>query len=506
MLIIACINFINLSTARSIYREKEIGLRKVVGARRTQLIKQFLGESVLLTVVSLLVGIMLAELLLPWIFKFGDDEIGLNYFTNPELTLLGIVGMILFIGIISGSYPAVFLSSFQPSKALRGIHKKGSKHASVRGALVVFQFAISIILVVGTGIIYLQVDHMKTKELGFKGDQVVALPVNLNLSQKYEAIRNELLRNPNVINVGGSVGLPGAFISRNGVNLPETMKKDWTVSMIQTDHSFVKTLGMEIIDGRDFSKTFPADEKESFIINETAAKMFGWDKPVGKRVNWYSVDRSRYPDGKNGTVVGLVKDFHFRSLHEPIEPLILTLNPFYSHILVKIEPVNIPEMVKFIERTIEKFEPNHPFEFFFLDDSFDNLYRAEERAGEILLSFAVLAIIVASLGLFGMASLTAVQRTKEVGIRKVLGASVSNIVVLMSKDMVKWVLGACLIAWPIAYYAMNRWLENYPYRIDIGMGIFFLAGLIAIITAFLTISSQTIRVATANPVEALRYE
>ena len=220
VLIIACVNFINLSTARSIYREKEIGLRKVVGARRIQLIKQFLGESVLLTVVSLLVGIMLAELLLSWIFKFGDNGIGLNYFTNPELTLLGIVGMILFIGIISGSYPAVSLSSFQPSKALRGTHIKGSKHASVRGALIVFQFAISIILVVGTGIIYLQVDYMKTKELGFKGDQVVALPVNLHLSQKYEAIRNELLRNPNMINIGGSVGLPGAFMKVFGLGYP----------------------------------------------------------------------------------------------------------------------------------------------------------------------------------------------------------------------------------------------------------------------------------------------
>ncbi len=500
ILVIACINFINLSTARSTNRAKEVGMRKAVGAHRLQLIRQFLGESVFLSLIALMLAIALVELALPALNALAGKELAMGYGGNLPV-LLGLVGIALFVGIVSGTYPAFFLSAFQLADVLKGTLKAGSKNPLLRRVLVVLQFAISIILIIGTGVVYNQLDYIRDKRLGFHKEHVIVLPIRgQEVRQNYEAIRSKLLQDPDILGVAASSRVPGGIIGKCSIS-PEGAQNEFVVPWLSVDHDFIETLGIELAAGRDFSKDFATDAAEAIMLNEAAVKRFGWESPhkaIGKKARFW---------GKKRAVTGVVKDFHISSLHHSIEPLVLHVHPNdFLYISARIRSDHISDALDFLKHTWHEFAPNHPFEYFFLDDSFDKLYRAEHKLGRIFGSFSLLAISIACLGLFGLASFATEQRTKEIGIRKVLGASVSGIVLLLSKEFTKLVIVSNLIAWPIAYFAMKDWLENFAYHIHIGVGTFVLGGILALIIALLTVSFQAIKAALANPVDALRYE
>jgi putative ABC transport system permease protein len=500
ILIIACINFMNLATARSSCRAKEVGMRKVVGAQRSQLIGQFLGESFLLSFISLLLAIGLVEILLPAFNAISEKEISLNY-SQSWIVLIGLVGMAFVVGFLSGSYPAFLLSSFRPIEVLRGKVKSSLAVPFLRKILVIFQFSVSVILITGTVVIRDQLIYIRNKNLGFDKEQLVAIPLRSNeIIRNYQSIKNELLQYPDIVKVSASSTLPGRGLGTS-VFRPEGASDDNCLLMynISVDYDFIKTLGIELLAGRSFSKDFSSDDREAFIINEAAVKKLGWKSPIGKQVEYISV--------RKGTVIGVVKDFHYLSLHQKIEPFLLYVDPEdFRYFAVKIRPQNISRTLAFLEDKWRKFDPAHPFEYSFLDDDFDKLYKADKKLGQIFVSFTALAIFIACLGLFGLTSFTAEQRTKEIGIRKVLGASVPDIIVLLSREFTKWVLAANLIAWPVAYYAMNRWLQNFAYRISISLWMFFLAASLTFVISLFTVSFQAVRAAVSNPVKALRYE
>ena len=500
ILMIACINFMNLATARSAYRTREIGIRKIVGARRYQLVRQFLGESVLFSSIALPLAVVMMELLLPAFCAFTDRELGFDYLNNwPVLFIL--IGIALVVGMVSGIYPALFLSAFEPIRALKGKSRSGSRGSSLRKGLIVFQFAVSIILIIATGIIFSQVSYIRTTNLGFNKDQVMVLNIkDKELRTRYEALKAELSKNPSVLNVTASSGIPGRvahhwYFSTEGLQEKKDRPSMW---VLMVDHDFIKTLGMEIVDGRDFSRSFTTDEKEAIILNESAVKKYGWGSPLGRNIK---------TENKDGYVVGVMKDFHFKSFYQQIEPVMIYISPRYFEFMsIRVAADNIPETMAFIKKAWKELAPNHPLDYFFLDDDFDKVYRQEERTGQIFGYFSILAIFVACLGLFGLAAFTAEQRTKEIGIRKVLGATTSNIVALLNKEFIKWVLVANLIAWPMAYYVMSRWLQSFAYRTSVGPGIFVFSAAAALLIAILTVSSHAIKAAVANPVKTLRYE
>ena len=501
ILLIACINYINLSTARSATRAKEVGMRKAVGANRLQLAKQFLGESIFLSFIALLLAVALVELFLPAFSSLMDRKLVVNYYGN-RLLLPGLIGIALFVGIVSGSYPAFFLSAFQPLGMLRKTLKTGLGHSKPRRILVVLQFVISIVLIIATMIIYSQLNYVRTKKLGFNKEQVVVIPIRDNtVRQRYESVKTELLQNSSITGATAASYLPGGIkwiqsFWWEGIQDDD----DNTMAFDCVDHDFIETFEIELAAGRDFSKDFITDAKEAYILNEAAVRKTGWDSPIGKKFS--AITRN-----DEGSVIGVVKDFHFKSLHKKIEPLVLYIKPeSFNYLSVRIRPSNISGTLDFIKERWNEFSPNRPFEYFFFDEYFDRLYKAEEKLGKIFGSFSLLAIFIACLGLFGLASFATEQRTKEIGIRKVLGASISGIVLLLSKDFTKLVIVSNLIAWPIAYWAMSRWLQDFAYRINIGLGTFLLAGAIALVIALLTVSLQAIKAALANPVEALRYE
>jgi putative ABC transport system permease protein len=500
ILMIACINFMNLATARSAYRTREVGMRKVVGARRSQLVRQFLGESVLFSFIALPLAVIMMELLLPAFRAFTDRDLGFNYLNNwPVIFVL--IGITLVVGCVSGIYPALFLSAFKPVKVLKGKSCSGSRGTVLRKGLIVFQFAVSIILIIATGIILSQVRYIRTTKLGFNKDQVIVLNIkDKELRTKYEVIKAELSKNPSVLNVTASSGIPGRishhwFFRTEGLQEKKEKPSMW---VMMVDHDFIKTLGMEIVEGRDFSRSFTTDEKEAIILNESAVKKYGWGSPLGRNIK---------TENKDGYVIGVVKDFHFKSFYQQIEPVMIYISPgYFEFISVRVAADKIPEAMAFIKKEWKELAPNRPLDYLFLNDDFDKVYRQEERAGKIFGYFSILAIFVACLGLFGLAAFTAEQRTKEIGIRKVLGATTLNIVTLLNKDFIKWVLVANLIAWPAAYYAMSRWLQSFAYRISIGWWMFLLAAVFVLVVAICTVGFQAAKAALANPSESLRYE
>ena len=500
ILMIACINFMNLATARSSYRTREVGMRKVVGARRSQLVRQFLGESILFSFIALPLAVVMMELLLPAFRAFTDRDLGFNYLNNwPILFIL--IGITLVVGCVSGIYPALFLSAFKPIKVLKGKLSSGSRGISLRRGLIVFQFAVSIILITATGIVLSQVRYIRTTKLGFNKDQVLVLNIkDKELRTKYEVIKAELSKNPSILKVTASSGIPGRvshnwFFRTEGLQEKKEKPSMW---VMMVDHDFIQTLGMEIVEGRDFSRSFTTDEKDAIILNESAVKKYGWGSPLGRNIK---------TENNDGYVIGVVKDFHFKSFYQQIEPVMIYISPRYFEFMsVRIVADRIPEAIAFLKTEWKELAPNRPLDYFFLDDDFDKVYRQEKRAGKIFGYFSVLAIFVACLGLFGLAAFTAEQRTKEIGIRKVLGAKTSNIVTLLNKEFIKWVLMANLIAWPVAYYAMSRWLQSFAYRTSIGPGVFVFSAVVALLIALLTVSSQAIKAAIANPANALRYE
>lgn len=502
ILIIACINYMNLATARSAQRAKEVGMRKVVGALRIQLIRQFLGESIVLAFISLLVTVAIVDVCLPVFSLFVERELSFKVIENLPF-LLGILAIVLFVGLFAGSYPALYMSSFRPVSVLRGAYSRSLKGRGMRNVLVVTQFVISITLIISTVVVRNQLHFVKNKDMGYSREQIIVLTIyDRNLRKKMETLKTELKRHPNISQVS-SGNLPNHINSQTLVDWPGKPEDvDAPIYVGVADYDFVDLFEIAIVEGRNFSREFPADANGAFLLNETAVEALGWDSPLGRELyHWGNKNR---PPRK---VVGIMKDFHMHSLHLEIKPLYIFLDPDYHwNLSIKVKTIDLPQTIGFIEEKMKEFSPRYPFTYQFFDDIFDRAYRAERRIGTIFSVFSLLAILIACLGLFGLASFTALQRTREIGIRRILGASVSDIAYNLSQEFSKWVVMANVIAWPVAYFVMNRWLQSFAYRIHIGIFTFVFAGIVALAVALLTVSLQTIKAATANPVDALRYE
>ena len=452
ILLIAMVNFMNLATARSATRSLEVGLRKVLGAEKRKLIQQFLGESIIFCLLALGVALLFVELAGPYFSTLTGSKLHLGYLELPWL-VPGLIGLALVVGLFAGSYPAFFLASFKPLQVMKGGLKAGKAKARLRRILVVAQFAVSIVLIIFSLIAFSQLNFMRSKKLGFNKEQVIVMSLRGSINLSALAPSKELLKSHSgVLSVAASSHVPGLFYNTVGY-LPEGFEQAILMKLINIDHDFIPTLGMEMAAGRNFSEVLASDPG-SIIINETAAKLIGWDDPVGKKI------RHDYGKGEvTRTVIGIVKDFNFASLHKKIEPLYISNETgWLTALSIRVSPERISETLDFVKKTWNDFLPNRAFDYFFLDDSFDSQYRADERLSRLFAYFAIFAIFIACLGLFGLASFTAEQRTKEVGVRKVLGATVVNVVTLLSKDFVKLVLLANLIAWPLAWLAINRWL------------------------------------------------
>ncbi len=508
ILLIACINYMNLSTARSALRAREIGIRKVVGARKKELIAQFLSESVLITWTAIIIAIILLYITLPWLNKVSDQNLTVDILMKWQV-LIPLFLSPFIIGIISGLYPALFMSSFQPVKTLKGLFKVKGSSISFRKMLVVTQFAISIILIIATIVVFQQLHYMQNASLGYDKEHIVTMSYNSELNDQYESFRNTLLQDRNIKEVGRSSRIPtgrlldGTGAATLGSDSMVPVKAD--IRYVATDYNFIPTYEISLIAGRNFSRTYGTDTS-NFIINETAAKAVGWksgEQAVGKDFRY---------GGTTGHIIGVMKDFHFESLHQEISPLIFIMpasspgqSP-YGKISIKISGENISSTLATIKNTWQKFLPQLPYQYTFLDENFSKLYDAEQKQETIFTTFACIAIFIACLGLFGLSAFAISQRVKEIGVRKVLGADVSNIVVLLSKDFLKLVMIAAGIAFPVAWYAMYNWLQGFAYRINIQWWVFIIAALAAVCIALFTISFQAIKAAIANPVKSLRTE
>ncbi len=504
ILLIACINFMNLTTARSANRAKEVGVRKVLGTERRNLITQFLSESTLTAFVSCILAIILAFAIMPLFNSISGKTMNvLNLFTPaivPVLLLLPIV-----VGLLAGSYPAFFLSSFKPIAVLKGRLRSGRNNGSLRSALVIFQFATSIILITGTIIIYRQLHYIQTKNLGYSKDQVLLVENGYALQNKLEAFKQDMLQQPGVVSGTISSYLPVPSSRSDNIFSGERVidaKNGFSMQEWYVDYDYLRTLGIELIKGRNFSREFGTDSN-AVILNEATAKTLGYADPIGQHIY-----RSGMGSGavESYTIIGVVKNFHFESLKRDIGMVGLFLGESTGLASFKINAANAPEIIHYAEKKWKAYAPEMPFSYQFLDEAFNNVYSAEQRVAKIAITFSVLAILIACLGLFGLATYMAEQRTKEIGIRKVLGASVSNVVTMLSKDFLKLVTIAFCIAAPLAWWVMHKWLQDFAYRVDVSWWIFGIAGLLALFIALLTISFQAIKAAIANPVKSLRTE
>lgn len=500
ILLIACINFMNLTTAKSAARAKEVGMRKTVGAQKTDIIRQFFSESMLLTVISSLFGVIIVVLFLPVFNSLTGKHFTIEFLSKMS-TVSGIVGIIFITGIIAGSYPALFLSHFQPIKVLKGTISAGVKSALFRKILVVTQFSLSIFLILGTLIIYGQLNYMRNRELGFDKENIIYTSIGSRFRQNIETIRTEMLRNPNILNLTLTNIAPYRWNTNAGIgDVHWEGKTNQAVKMVVTsvDYDYLETFKLKIVQGRFFSKEFSTDVSDAYVINEAAVKAMEMDSPIGKELRIWNL---------SGKIIGVVKDYHFESLHSEIIPMAMRILPnWFANVCIRIDPNNIPAALSFIEEKWKEIHPEYPFEYSFLDDTIISQYRSEKDVGRIFKYFTFLAIFISCLGLFGLALYTTEQRTKEIGIRKVLGASVPRLTLLLSKEFIKWVLLANVIAWPAAWYIMSKWLQSFAYKTDIGLWTFVLSGILALSISVVTVSFQTIKVAIANPVESLRYE
>jgi putative ABC transport system permease protein len=497
ILFIACINFINLSTAKSAHRAKEVGIRKVVGSFRSSLIKQFLTESLLFSFLSFALGSLLAVLLLPYFNSLSAKSLFLpwkEWWLFPILT-----GATITIGIIAGLYPAFYLSGFQPIDVLKGKVSRGSKSSATRSILVIFQFTTSIVLIVGTFIIYRQMNYIMNKKIGFDKEQVVLLQGAHTLGENVQTLKTELLRLPEVQGVSVSDYLPIKGTKRNGNGFHKesgpTADQQVSAQIWQVDPDYLQTMGITLIEGRNFSPQMPTDS-HAVIINKAMVKKMGLKNPTGERIkNW-----------KTWQIIGVVEDFHFESMRDSIQPLVLALGNSPSIVSIKVKTNDMAVALQSIQGVWKQVAPYQPIRYTFLDESFANMYEDVQRVGRVFSSFAILAIIVACLGLYGLSSFMVEQRSKEIGIRLVLGASVGNIFSLLTINFVKLVLISLAIAVPIAWYLMNKWLEDFVYRTQVSANIFVFAGLTALLIALFTISYQAIRAAMVNPVKNLKSE
>lgn len=499
LLLTACINYMNLATARASLRAKEVGVRKVVGAQQSQLMKQFLGESLFFTMIGALVAVILVELLLPFFSNLVDREFDRSI-TSSIGFFAAFIAVAFLVGIVSGAYPAMILASFRPVFVLKGATGAGRK-TRLRNILVVAQFAASVTLIISTIVILRQLDYIRSKEPGYQRQNVVVLSLrDGEMRKSVKAIQERLLQHPGILSTTSSSSLPTNIGSQTGL--------DWTARdgqeplrayQCQVDYSFLETFKIELVEGRNFSPDHPSDTTQAFLINETFKKAMGWEIAVGQQFG-----RGDNPTGK---VIGVMKDFHLHSLHQPIHPLFMELaGQSMFNLSIRIRPENIPETLGHIGRVWGEFSKSYAFEYTFLDEEFNRLYKSETRMGAIVSSFASLSILIACLGLFGLAAFVIEQRRKEIGIRKVLGATMPNIVVLLSREFLRLVVIANILAWPLGYYIMDAWLQDFAYRVPVGFDLFILSMVIAVAIAFITVSYQSIRASISNPVEALRYE
>ncbi len=498
LLLIASINFMNLATARSVKRAREVGVRKVVGAERASLIGQFMGEALLITILALGVAVLLTGLLLPLF----------NQLTNKQLTLplnepsfwAMLVGLLVLTGGLAGSYPALFLSSLSPVRVLKGTMRFGAGAQLFRRGLVVFQFALSMLMIVGTMVVYRQLQYIQTKNLGYDRDNLIRIRSEGELGQKFLLFKERLTRMAGIQSV--------TFLQTNPLQNGNTtdwvnwVGKDPTVAIqfngTSVGYDYARTMGMKILRGRDFSAAFGTDST-NYLINESAAKRIGYKDPIGQPLTFWS---------KPGKIVGLIEDFHFNSLHVVIRPLIIRFqkNDHWGNILVRTQPGQTKQALASIESLCRQMNPKFPFAYSFVDSEYEKLYKSETVVGTLATVFACLAIFIACLGLFGLAAFTAEQRTKEIGVRKVLGASVASVVALLSKDFLRLVLIAIVMATPLAWYVAKQWLQNFEYRIDLEWWMFVLAGIVGVVIALMTVSFQSVKAALMNPVKSLRTE
>ena len=505
VLLLACINFVNLSTARSSTRAREVGVRKVLGSHRSQLIRQFFSESTICVAFASILAIGLCELGLPLLNGLANKHLTMGSLIAPQV-IIGLFALIIVVSLLSGMYPALYLSSFWPVTALKGYISSGKSY--LRNGLVIAQFCISISLLVGTLVILNQLHFAQNKNLGFDKEHVLVLqgiPRTLVTTpkralQNLVTFRDQFEKLPQVATASLNTGVPGRTFD-SMIFIPEQPANYEKTSLTYTlvDEKYVEALNLKIVEGRNFAPTEYATDVSAFLVNQSAVKALGWQTALGKKFKRAS--------GIEGTIIGVVSDFHIGSLKQEIKPLVLPyLHRFPMYIAIRLHPGNVAEAISAVEKTWKKLAPNQPFSYTFLDQDYARLYNREQQMSHVFQIFSGLAILIACLGLFGLAAFTTQQRTKEIGIRKILGASVSGIVCLLSKDFLKLVIIANLIAWPIAYYAMNQWLQGFAYRINLSIGTFILSGLIALLIALLTVSYQAIKAARANPVDALRYE
>jgi putative ABC transport system permease protein len=506
ILLLACINYMNLSTARFSRRSKEVGIRKVLGSVKKQLVFQFIGESILFSCIALGLSILMVKTVLPAFSNLADRQLSFHLFDNVYV-LPVLIGYALFVGVLAGSYPAFFLSTCQPARTIKGsLYKKTHGNLLLRRVLVVLQFCITVFIFIGTLVISSQLKYVQNIKLGFDKEQIVVIPRAFTLGRQADAFKQELLRNPGILSISKTESLPGRHFNPNGHRLegrPAT--EEHTLYTMYADHDYLRLLNLKIVEGRYFSRDIPTDATSAVVINEAAVRELGLKEPIGKRFHKEFGDAA---EGEFVTIIGVLKDFHFLSLHYEILPMILRplseREWFYTSI--KIRPENIKESLGQIEKTWRKFTGGLPFEYSFLDEDFNNLYRAEQRTGKISTIFFFLAIFIACLGLLGLVSFSAQQRTKEIGIRKVLGASVSRIICLLSREVVVLVFVSTLIASPMAYFVMLNWLQNFAFRVKMTVWMFILTVLAILFMAVLTISYQAIKAACASPADALKYE
>src|SRR5215204_146645 len=500
ILLIACVNFINLTTARSAERAKEVGIRKVVGAVRFQLARQFISESIIICLIAFVLAVVLSAIALPLFNQLAGKEISSSIFTNP-LHIAGLLMLSVAIGLIAGFYPSLVLSSFKPVSVLKGRFSTGTRGLILRKSLVVFQFTISIILIVATIIVYRQLNYMRSQDLGFSKEQTIV--INTHFDKNKDAFKQSISSIPGVLSTTYSSHVPGGG-SNSAYSQVENKKGEMQKSNLDlffVDFDYIKQYDLKLAAGRGFSKDFATDSNRAMVIDEAASKMLGYSSPqeaVGRKFDQW---------GKKGQIIGVLKDFHYKSLQQNVPPLVMRFEPWgLGMISIKVSAANLPATLKAIGNNWSQFIPSRPFEYNFLDDFFDRQYRAEDHFGNLFFNFAVFAIFISCLGLLGLSSYSTMQRTKEIGIRKVLGASTSNIVNLLSKDFVKLVAISSLTAFPVAWFAMNTWLQDFAYRIGVSWWIFLMAGILATLIALLTISFQAIKAAIANPVKSLRTE
>jgi len=493
---------VNLSSARAAKRAKEVAVRKVIGAQRFQLIRQFLGESILLSLLSTIMALFIVRMALPILNGLTQISFTMTNLLQTHLLII-VSGLTFFVGILAGIYPALFLSLFKPESIFKNQIDTSNKNILFRRILVTSQFCISIFLIIGTLVIYRQLFFMKNHPLGFDKSQKLIVPAKLR--NNYETVKNEFLGHPSIIGATASWSSPGRspwFINTRLIDQADNKEQGMHYQFV--DYDYVSDYGMKMVAGREFQKTISSDEGGSVILNETAAKAFGWipRDAIDKRIQGMGRGPQHIRE-----VIGVIEDFHFQGLQKTIEPMVMMVFPrVFSTLTLTLETDELGETLSFIEKKWNELHLGEVFSYYFLDEDFNRYYHSEERVGRLFSVFASLAIFLSCLGLFGLASFTAEQRTKEIGIRRVLGASLSGIVILLTKEFVRLVAVSNIIAWPIAYYAMNKWLQNFAYRIRPDILTFALSGILVLAIALLTVSFQSTKAATANPVDSLRYE